>query len=754
MYSIDYIIDDDIYIFAGNESTMKAKKEVSEFIKLKNNSWKLLYQLMTKVEYIWRINKFSNELTIDFQNFSKDIFSKLKSCEENMTFRDKNFILENDINTEYQILLYDILYEEQELYSFYDEVYKQKKLGMKFKSKNELFKFLLKNYQNLFKNIYNDNQKINSLKKLRWYILFDEDNLVEKTLSNSFLFNNESNYNNNFCNKFKNNNINFNDSFNEEEKDIIYNKFINNDKSLNINNDIQEYKEFILNEKIIDNLLNKEENPILYLVKLIYLTIAIFCKETMCYLNTTYDKNNSSQLIKEYIKRFNNFIQAAKYINKRCENLNIVLNYLDKDILKTYPHFPKFSIFRLCIKIWYIEMSTILTEDNTSLFSKIKQCLLNLFSQYLNEDLINNNINDNNSINFHNEKNISFKSSLFNSDSSTNLIFSESQISKNTNFSLKSSIFFSDFNVNSVSNNQTLANTLCPLGSLYEDNDSKYLILEKSFDIIYETFLDEYTINLFNLSYIDTNNYYEKIENEILELIELGIKKIFVENIINKNNDNTITNMKIMKDNIINYFRINFYNKRIINKLKKRIYSYIVTVLKKLIFGYIINQLKNNSIISINNKNNTNLKIYQEYITELNNYLSLNDKIDIENELYKVNFIENIFEIISDIDKWLDKETKNINNLDKKVIKELDKKNISSNYNNLQKYLLSYSVRNNWEIITKIKNIENYHIKINKKEEKKNKIIKNAFVSDKDQNSSDDDDNMDIDDLKRSNIFF
>ena len=212
--------------------------------------------------------------------------------------------------------------------------------------------------------------------------------------------------------------------------------------------------------------------------------------------------------------------------------------------------------------------------------------------------------------------------------------------------------------------------------------------------------------------------------------------------------------MKIMKDNIINYFSINFYNKRIINKLKKRIYSYIVTVLKKLIFGYIINQLKNNSIISINNKNNTNLKIYQEYITELNNYLSLNDKIDIENELYKVNFIENIFEIISDIDKWLDKETKNFNNLDKKVIKELDKKNISSNYNNLQKYLLSYSVRNNWEIITKIKNIENYHIKINKKEEKKNKIIKNAFVSDKDQNSSDDDDNMDIDDLKGSNIFF
>ena len=75
----------------------------------------------------------------------------------------------------------------------------------------------------------------------------------------------------------------------------------------------------------------------------------------MCYMNSFYNEQRKTELIKEYIKRFNNFIQASKYINSQCENINIVINYLDKDILKSYPHFPKFSIFRLCMKIWYNE---------------------------------------------------------------------------------------------------------------------------------------------------------------------------------------------------------------------------------------------------------------------------------------------------------------------------------------------------------------------------------------------------------------
>ena len=47
-----------------------------------------------------------------------------------------------------------------------------------------------------------------------------------------------------------------------------------------------------------------------------------------------------------------------------------------------------------------------------------------------------------------------------------------------------------------------------------------------------------------------------------------------------------------------------------------------------------------------------------------------------------------------------------IDNTNKKVLKELDKNNISSSYNQLQRYLLSFSVKNNWEIIRKIRTID------------------------------------------------
>ena len=85
----------------------------------------------------------------------------------------------------------------------------------------------------------------------------------------------------------------------------------------------------------------------------------------------------------------------------------------------------------------------------------------------------------------------------------------------------------------------------------------------------------------------------------------------------------------------------------------------------------------------------------------------------------KIDEIENIFDVLSNMDKWLEKENLLFENTDKKVLKELDKNNISSSYNNLQRYLLSFSVKNNWETIRKIRTIENYHQKLNNKKDKK-----------------------------------
>ena len=706
-----------MFIFCGINQSKSSEKLLPEFIKLKNNKWKDVYILMNKVKNVWRMHHFNTELTLEFQNLSKEIFDKLKSSKENIALRKKNYLLENEFNTEFQILLFDFLYEEKEMYDKYDEIFEQKNYEIKIgDNKKFLFDSFIKNYKNYFIDIYNDKRKIKRLKKLRWYILFDEDNLTENflSLSNTILFSG---------NVFNN----LNDSFNEKEKEIIYNKFISNDETLEIKTDIEENQEFIISEKIIDSLLNNEENPILYLIKLISLTLIIFCKESMCYLNSTYDEKNSGQIIKEYIKRFNNYIQAIKYINDQCRNLNIVMNYLDKDINKTYPHFPKFSIFRLGLKIWYSQMSLILTEDNNSLFTKIKKSLINLFQENINDDLFTN---------FNNSKNNSFQSFLFNSGNSSNLTFSSS--SKNFNLSTSISLF--------NSNNQTFANTVSPFGSFYEDNFAKFFLVEKGLGIFLETFSDEYSVYLFNLSNLETNNYYDDIEQNFLEIIKNSIKKIYKEKIEDNVDSNKESNdaeiIRKFKDRIINYFSSNFFAKKIINKLKQKIYLNVADILKQIIFEYIANKVN----IYQENKNkiniNENIQLEQKYILELKKYLP-NDIINLEEKIYEIESLENIFEIISDIDKWIIKEMQNFKNVDKKILKELNKKNISSDYNILQKYLLSYSVKNDWNIIRKIRTIENYYKKINEKKQSNqinNNSNYNSFSSQLDLN----DDNENI----------
>ena len=683
-----------MFIFCGINQSKSREKLLPEFIKLKNNKWKDIYILMNKVKNIWRMNHFNTELTLEFQYLSKDIFAKLKSSQENISLRKKNYLLENEFNTEFQIILFDFLFEEKEIYDKYDEILERKNYDIKIdENKKFLFNSFIKNYKNYFIDIYNDKRKIKRLKKLRWYILFDQDNLIENSLSNSILFN-------------ENTSNNLNDSFNEKEKEVLYNKFISKDETLEIKTDIKENQEIIISEKIIDNLLSNEENPILYLIKLISLTLIIFCKESMCYLNSTYDEKNNGQIIKEYIKRFNNYIQAIKYINNQCKNLNIVMNYLDKDIIKTYPHFPKFSIFRLGLKIWYSQMSLILTEDNNSLFTKIKKSLIKLFQENINDDLFTN---------FNNSKNNSFQSFLFNSGNSSNLTFSSS--SKNFNLSTSISLF--------NSNNQTFANTISPFGSFYEENFSKFFLVEKGLGIILETFSDEYSVYLFNLSNLETNNYYDDIEQNFLDIIGKSIKKIFkeiiIENINNNKDSDDVEILRKFKDRIINYFSNYFFAKKIINKFKQKIYLNVTDILKQIIFEYIANKIN----INQENKNriNTNIKLDQKYILKLKKYLP--NGINLEEKICELESLENIFEIISDIDKWIEKEMQKFKNIDKKILKELNKKNISSNYNILQKYLLSYSVENNWNIIRKIRTIENYYKNVNNK--KQNNKINNYF---------------------------
>ena len=258
---------------------------------------------MNKAHILWRKNHFNNELTLESQSLSKDIFTKLKSCQENINIRNKNLILENDINTEFQTILFDFLYDEQKLYVYYDELFEHKKY--KAKNKNIPFSSFIENYQNLFKDIYNDKKKIKRLKKIRWYLIFDEDNFLyfsPSTLFSHFDNDEEEKEKNNLKSGlnilndkclFGRNNLSLyeSDSYDEKEKDNLYQKFVNNKDSLKINNDLKEHNEITITNDIIDSLLDKEENPLLYIIKLISITITVFCREAMCYMNSLYNEN-------------------------------------------------------------------------------------------------------------------------------------------------------------------------------------------------------------------------------------------------------------------------------------------------------------------------------------------------------------------------------------------------------------------------------------------------------------------------------
>ena len=256
--------------------------------------------------------------------------------------------------------------------------------------------------------------------------------------------------------------------------------------------------------------------------------------------------------------------------------------------------------------------------------------------------------------------------------------------------------------------------------------------------IIYETFSDEYSVYLFNLSNIETNNYYDDIEKNIIDIIEESLQSMFINNININNNEDSSSQIKAIVDKVTHYFNNYFFSQKIINKLKKRIYMTIAATLKYLIFEHI--GIKMNDILlyenSKNNKQNNIIEIdlKENYIKELYEYLTQKKKIKIEFEemkkiVRKLN-VENLFDILTNIDNWLEKEMETFEDIDKKVLKELDKNNISSSYNSLQRYLLSFSVKNNWETICKIRTIENYHQNINDKEDidiPKNDFLKNSI---------------------------
>ena len=288
----------------------------------------------------------------------------------------------------------------------------------------------------------------------------------------------------------------------------------------------------------------------------------------------------------------------------------------------------------------------------------------------------------------------------------------------------------------------------------YDDSDKQYKILDKGLSIIYDTFSNEYSVYILNLSTIDTNSFYNEIIINFNNSIKYYIEEIFNEHLIDQKFD-----VKNIIENILNYFDNYFFKSRIFPNLRRNIYEKVHLELKNNLLKYIENKYldksfdhnqkennfsKNNScstksnlstnltnrsllqssIFNINNdfdeNINTNYDAYKkEIVTYIQNNLECNSKSlynDIEQKVEYINEKINIYELFESIDNWHKEHINTILENDNAVkdemlnvkIKMNNRINIPFSFNHLKRCLLSYSLQYDWGFIKKVKNIENY----------------------------------------------
>ena len=718
------------------------KREVTELIRPINYSWKNLYKMMNMIKTLWRMNKFDINFTLNSQELHKVIYSNLKYCERIPNLNLKNNVLESKINSFFQTNLFEILPKEKKLYDLYDDLFSKKQyIPKKDENNKSLFEDLIINFKDFFYKIQKNKKSMKQLKKLRWYMIFDESNFFEdesKKAKIDFFDLKKSNFLIDLNTEYENSD----DSFDEMERNKIYEEY-NERESNKIEDNLEEiYEKYIINDELIDKLLKYEKNPLFYLIKLIYLTIIIFCKSLISHLLFVFINSEEKEsekrktiLINSYLKSFNNFIDTCSIIDEKCVNINIAMNYLYDSLFPDYPKFPKFSIYRMCIRIWFAEINTHLIGKNTLLY-EIKEILSSIFSETLKEELLNK-MDQKSKYDAFNTKSVNYE--------------------KTKNFSLDTSfLLFKSINLSCKDPIDDMYSSFGQI-NVYEKEDKQYKILEKGLSIINDTFSNEYSVYFLNSSLIDTNNLYDNLVYKLESSIKYYILEVFNVYIYEKNSP-----VKEIIDNILDYFDNYFFKSYIIpnlkNKINETVYLFVkdnllefvknkyfenddnnnnkqfdeINLSKKSVFGSAktnwSSNLKSSSIFDLNNddlgKNfNFSENIYiktNEYKKEIINYIMKNISFDmnnsqIEQKLDSINEQINLYDICNSISNWHNEQTNKIKENDKKIIEEIInlKKilNIPLVYDQTKRYLLSYSLQYDWEFIKKAKTLEKYYIK-------------------------------------------
>lgn len=576
--------------------------------------------------------------------------------------------------------------EEQKKEEIYDD-YSLTKNNWKIIYKNLIMNY--KTYQNkniteLVFNCFRNHLFLPSMRKSNKYLDF-KYNTIHQLISYDILF-----YNNAICNHY-NKYINENGFIQQSNNDFILkrglffeNELINFNTNLNfiqknnylkgilkkiINYDYENLNDIYLNNNKDNNLYNNNE-VIKFMLWLNY-TVFYFAKFVYSYINIysiSNNDNNKNKFLSEFISKHNDFINFSLLINDHFNNINIIINYLNKFILLKNDtnnnninnnNIYSFSIYKMCINIMKKEIYDKLNNELKKKFEYITNI-------YIDE--------------------------IFDKK--------ENEINQNDSKTKEDSNSFEEYEENY---DNEIDDSL--LNEEEEDEMSNKELFENYILCISDYNINEYNANLINYSELKMNDEYLNYEEVIFNIF---IKKI--NKYIEQKSFNEIFNIiqkvfSMQNDDINNLGKDNEISLNVIKRTKKnifcRIMNYLKTFFENKIKEDLLNEknninnisIKNNLVSNIENKLNEKQKIIflNLYYNEINN---IKNNLKIKNEEKKINdYFENndnyYFIILKNILYCYYLEIEYYSKMDNKII------DILLNYNKKYESFISESIANN-----------------------------------------------------------
>lgn len=483
------------------------KKNISSMINDSFN-WKLFFSHGINIRAKW--DKYIENLTgipkEDLSEMKLSLYSYLKEFSGFPKLRKKNMEVENAINTQFQLFLYDYLGNEEEINEEYNEFLNPERKNSGCSTNNNMlsiedypFSVLIENPSFLVREFQINQKSLLEFQELRWYVFsniksgaFNNDNIVLFILK--ILFMTLEHY----C--------------------------------------LMSYN-YLIKQKP-----NKNNN-----------TFNNVCTTTCS------QTDDDEEFLQNYYMRYKNYTETAIEFNDRYRHINLMVNYIYEKF-NTF-NFPKFSLLRMFMIIWHNVVTAKLAPE-------INSSLSTLFSYVLENDLngigyfgksINDSIDERGNV-----PTLDVSNSL---DFSSVIKSNKHNLSSNCYYSSSSNYWHqksNDSEENSVKKEVISSviscynDTFCNEYNIFEINlseietDSNYLLIEKSLcSIIDEKVTLYYNMRMKNkkktlhkvvieeiLKYFDHSQFFSgkfinKLKLKIYKTVNETIKKILMTEITN-----------------------------------------------------------------------------------------------------------------------------------------------------------------------------------------------------------------------------